>query len=121
MAHVVTVPLVVAYQADGSQVYRYVGQTLPDTLADGEVERLLEGGFVEEIPDPVEEVEPPAPADVAGEKPLDQMTKAELEELAAAEGVDLANTKTNADKAEAIAAARALATTSQDDAGASGL
>lgn len=120
MAHRVIVPLVVAWSSDGRQVYRYAGDLLPEGLADGEVDRLLEGGFVEEVPDQVDETEPePVDEHVEDEKPLDKLTTAQLKELAAAEGVDLSNAKTNADRVAAIAAAREAAAT--DTAGTSGL
>lgn len=45
-APTVCVPLVVAYNATGGHVYIYYGAPLPSGLADGEAERLAEGGFV---------------------------------------------------------------------------
>ncbi len=55
---VVTAPLVIAKRADGSDVYLYEGAAfLPDTLAEGEGERLTEfiGGQDDLVEPPADE------------------------------------------------------------------
>lgn len=42
MAQHVTVPLVIAKRADGSDVYLYEGAPFPEGLREGEAERLAE-------------------------------------------------------------------------------
>lgn len=42
----------VAYQQDGSQVIRYQGQALPDSVTKDEMKRLEEGGFIEAVGSP---------------------------------------------------------------------
>lgn len=45
----VTAPLVVARQANGSNVHLYTGTPVPDSVDKEEVKRLLEGGFIEAV------------------------------------------------------------------------
>lgn len=47
MSYHVSAPLVVAKQPNGSDLYLYQGAPVPDGLADDEVKRLEEGGFIE--------------------------------------------------------------------------
>lgn len=103
MAHIVTVPLVVTQRTNGSYAYAYNGSPLPDDLADGEIERLVEGGFVTAVEDPVIETEPEAQAVIDA---LDGLTKAQLAEVAAAESIDLSGAKTVAEHVAVITAAR---------------
>lgn len=110
MTHIVTVPLVVAQRTNGSYAYAYKGSPLPDDLADGEVKRLLEGEFVEEVPDPVIETEPEVIVQTVADD-LNKMTKAQLAEVAAAESIDLSGAKTAADQVAAITDAREAAAT----------
>ena len=62
MAHIVTAPLVVAKQEDGSDVYLYQGVEVPESLSSSEVKRLRDGGFIEKVkaeqPDPSIDEEP---------------------------------------------------------------
>lgn len=45
--YTVTAPLVITKKDDGSDLYLYEGAFLPEGLADSEVKRLVDGGFVE--------------------------------------------------------------------------
>lgn len=49
--HVVTAPLVVTKGVDGADLYLYSGTTVPE-LAEGEADRLVDGGFVAEVEEP---------------------------------------------------------------------
>lgn len=51
MSYHVSAPLVVAKQSNGSDLYLYQGAPVPDGLADDEVKRLREGGFIEKDED----------------------------------------------------------------------
>ncbi len=101
MAYVVKSPLVIAQAVDGSYAYVYAGGLLPK-LADGVAEGLIAEGHIEEVPDSAS----PEP-EAAVDKQLAQLKKAELEALAAAEGIALDGATTNAEKVAAIEAARA--------------
>lgn len=87
------------------------GAAVPEGVAETVLERLVSRNFIAEIEadEPiVEDLEDDGQGEPAGEPDvdLDKLTKAQLVELAAAEGVDLAGAKTNAEQAAAIAAAR---------------
>lgn len=55
MAHKVTAPLVIAKNEGGSDVYLYEGAEVPNGLAEGELKRLKDGEFVEEVKDSKDE------------------------------------------------------------------
>jgi hypothetical protein len=85
------------------------GAAVPEGVGEDELARLESRGYITEVEveAPVEETEPETVGDVVEEKLLEKLTKADLTELATAEGVDLAGTKTNADIVAAIYTARA--------------
>ena len=49
MAHIVTAPLVITKNKDGSDLYLYNRSVLPDFVSDDEIQRLSDGGFIEEL------------------------------------------------------------------------
>lgn len=56
--NIVTSPLVIAKNADGSDWYGYEGTPFPDGLQDGELKRLTEAGLVGKVD--VEDSDPAA-------------------------------------------------------------
>jgi hypothetical protein len=88
------------------------GAAVPEGVADEELARLVDRGFITEV-EAVEEIVEDLRGDSQGEPAgepedadLEKLTKAQLTELATAEDIDLAGTKTNADMVAAITAAQ---------------
>ena len=104
-AYVVTAPAVQVVV--NSRMYLLErGAAVPEGVAEDVLAHLAGIGYITEV-------EAEAPADPKPETvvqtvidDLDKMTKAQLAEVAAAEGVDLAGAKTNPELVAAIAAAR---------------
>lgn len=89
------------------------GASVPEGVDEATLDRLLSRGYI----DVVDELEP-EPELVVSEpepKPLEEMTTAELTELAAAEGIDLSGAKKNADRVAVIVAARAAIPITEPD------
>ena len=87
------------------------GASVPEGVAEDVLAHLVGIDYITEVEAeaPAEETEPETVVDVVDvveEKLLEKLTKADLTELATAEGVDLAGTKTNADIVAAIYTAR---------------
>lgn len=59
-SYVVTAPLATPYREDGTRVYLYAGSQWPDGLRDGETERFVDLGFVEERAGDTSESKAPA-------------------------------------------------------------
>lgn len=76
-AYKVTGPLATPYLEDGARIYIYEGGILPDGLREGEVERLVDLGLVEETD--------VAPEDEAG-PPAKSASKADWEAYARSQG-----------------------------------
>lgn len=102
-AYVVAVPAV--QLTVGSRMFFLErGKSVPADASEADIERLVAGGFIEIVAtDEPEEVEDDETVVL---KPLEKMTKAELDELAQADGIDLSGITKNADKVAAITAAR---------------
>jgi hypothetical protein len=103
--YVVTAPAV--QLVVGSRMYFVErGAAVPDGVAEDVLAHLVGIGYITEAE--VEAPAEPGPETVVQTviDDLDKMTKAQLAEVAAAEGVDLAGAKTNPELVAAIAAAR---------------
>jgi hypothetical protein len=90
------------------------GTVVPEGVDDETITRLVDGGFITEVQTDEEEPEAapePDPEDVV---PLEKLTKAQLVELAASEGIDLGKATKNEDIVAAILAARDAATEAAD-------
>lgn len=46
MGYIVSVPLIIASDTSGSQVYLYKGQPVPEHIGKGEIDRLLNEDFI---------------------------------------------------------------------------
>lgn len=83
----VTAPLVVARQKGGTNVHVYAGSPVPDSVSKEEVDRLLEGGFIEAVGE--------ASAESDGDKaPAKSASKEEWVAYAESQGDDEAADKT---------------------------
>lgn len=49
MAHIVSAPLVITKNKDGSDLYLYSRSVLPEFVSDDEIKRLSDRGFIEEV------------------------------------------------------------------------
>ncbi|QJU52935.1 hypothetical protein SCB71_06330 [Herbiconiux sp. KACC 21604] len=103
MTAVVSVPLVIAKQEDGSDVYLYQGASVGDGLAKGELKRLRDGGFISEVEDVVEEPAP-EPVEIPEGDPTMQWNVAQIDAFAEKRGIDLTGPNTKPEKLEVIAA-----------------
>ena len=109
-AYVVTVPAVQVTVAS-RMFFLERGAAVPEGVDEAMLEHLVGGNFIAEIEadeELVEDLEDDGQGEPAGEPEdvvLDKLTKAQLVELAGAEGIDLAGAKTNAEMVVAIAAA----------------
>lgn len=65
-AHVVTGPLATPYREDGTRAYLYQGALLPDGLREGEVDRMVDLGLVEECDAPEPDEKPAAKKAASG-------------------------------------------------------
>lgn len=101
MSHIVTSALVIAKAADGSDVYLYRGAPVPAHLAEKEVARLVEGGFVEEVKAAEPEREYPE-----GE-PAEAWKGDQLKAYARDNKIDLGGATNKADMVAAIEASKA--------------
>lgn len=101
--HVGLAPLTLA-RTVRTTVYVYKGQPAPTDLVDGELDRLVDEGFLIgiEVPDPEPEVAvgiggepvPVVPVTSDGEKPLDEMDVDELRRYAEDRGIDTGKAST---------------------------
>ena len=107
MRHVVTGPLAVA-EVEGVSKYLAHGAEVPSTAAN--LAHLVEVGLVAEVEDPKEsEDAEEAPSDDLAEvvdKPVEDMTVAELKAYAEAHGIDLGGVTRKDDIAAIIADAK---------------
>lgn len=52
VAHIVIVPLVIAKQDNGQDLYLYEGQPVPGNVRAAEIHRLEDGGYIESTEKP---------------------------------------------------------------------
>lgn len=107
MPYKVIAPLVVAKQADGTNVHIYQGAPLPDSVDETEAARLLEGGFVEEIVTETPDESDDSGVEVPEGDPSEDWSNKQLDAYAAAKGIDIKAAKNKAEKLAAFAAASA--------------
>lgn len=100
----VIVPLVVAHTSAGTDRYLYRGEVFDGKgLTIGEAQRLVDGGFLAELVEALEVVEP-EPVELAEVVDMGGMTVADLVEYAAEAGIDLGGATRKADILAAIQA-----------------
>lgn len=68
MSKQVIVPLVIAKQEDGSDLYLYQGAPVPESLSKDEVKRLSDGGFIGDVKEAASTDEKKAPTRRAAAK-----------------------------------------------------
>lgn len=91
MAYKGKAPLTLVRRQGGSVEYVYAKGLAPGDAVDGELERLADEGYLEQVDDPAE-AEPESDGFPAG-APDDSWRVADLREFAAANGIDLGDAK----------------------------
>jgi len=101
--YVAVVPLVIAKEEQGRDLYFYQGATLSDDVTSESLKALLEQGFVAESDVPAEQ--PEGESDESkDEKPSDRWSNEKLTAYAAEHSIDLGTASTKKELLAAIAA-----------------